>query len=143
MKTKPTKIGAALVLTVGVVAVSASTLVTSLNEGSALAIGSMATAARLLGDTTLSTDLQRMTASGRGSALSQHGLSSESALATRIEKTRQEMHGYLGRQEHIRTVVNCSYGFLYASLFVLAVLSIKVAMVPGVNDPTRDDAAQA
>lgn len=143
MKTIPTKIGAALVLMVGVVAVSASTLVTSLNEGSALAIGSMATAARLLGDTTLSTDLQRMTASDRGSALSQHGLSSESALATRIEKTREEIHGYLDRQEHIRSVVNYSYGLLYASLLVLAILSVKVAMVPGSKDPNRDDAAHA
>ncbi|REG45474.1 hypothetical protein B0G80_9070 [Paraburkholderia sp. BL6669N2] len=143
MKITTTKIGAALVLTVGVVAVSASTLITSLNEGSALAIGSMATAARLLGDTTLSTDLPRMTASDREPALSQHGLSSESALATRIGKTREEIHGYLDRQEHIRTVVNYSYGFLYASLMVLPILSVKIAMVPRDKEPSRDDAAHA
>ena len=130
MKAITTKIGAALVLTVGVVAVSASTLITSLNEGAALAIGSMATTARLVGDTTLSTDLQRMTASDRASALSQRGLSSESALETRIGETREEIQGYPDRQEHIRTVAKYSCGFLYASLFVLAILSIKVAMVP-------------
>ncbi|MGP8431932.1 hypothetical protein ACT2FY_00375 [Paraburkholderia fungorum] len=138
MKIISTKIGAALVVSVGVVAVSAATLVSSLGESSALTIGSMASAARLVGDSTLASDLKRMPDSERSSALSLHGLSSEAALAARIADTRGQMNDFMDRQPHVRTMANYASGFLYASLVILAIISIKAATILGRRKPSSD-----
>ncbi|MBR7920199.1 hypothetical protein KDX16_30850 [Burkholderia vietnamiensis] len=143
MKITPSKIGIALVVTVGIVAVSASTLITSLSQGSALAIGNMASAVRLVGDATLTSDLNRMTAPDRSLVLSQHGIVSEAALAARMTETREQMNGYAGRQAHLRSMADYSAGVLCASLIALAFISLKVAVLLGGSKPKRKDAVLA
>lgn len=142
MKITSSRIGAALVITVGIVAVSASILITSLSEGSALTIGSMASAVRLVGDATLASDLKRMTAPDRSLVLSQHGIASEAELAARITATREQMNGSLARQAHVRRLANYSSGFLYASLVALAFISLKVAVLLVGSKPTRKGSVQ-
>jgi hypothetical protein len=143
MKITPARIGAALVVTVGVVAVSASTLIASLSESSALAVGSMAGSVQLAGDATLASDLKRMTSSDRSQLLSQYGLVSEEALAARMADARERINGFSNRQAHVRTVANYSSGFLYAALVVLALISLKIAVILGGKKPLRSDAAPA
>ena len=143
MKITSNKLGTALVVTVGVVALSASTLIASLSESSALTIASMASSVRLVGDATLASNLKRMTAADRSLLLSQHGLVSEEALAARTTETRERIAGYAARQARARSVVNYSSGFLYASLVVLAFISFKVASILAGRKLPRSDAAPA
>ncbi|WGS55065.1 hypothetical protein LFL96_36935 (plasmid) [Paraburkholderia sp. D15] len=142
MKISLTSAGTALIIVSGVVAVSASTLVSSLTASSALTVGNFSSAVGLARDVTLASDLWRMAAPDRALALSERGLSSETALATRMADTRERIRGDVERQGRLWNLVRYASGFLCASLLIVAFLSIRIACFAGGKKQARNDAAR-